>query len=134
MRMSLADLQQKPSGELSRDKIVPATVNPNGRLLFAEQPHVPKRFDWRVGFISTPRRKFEDVAQSASPKYPYGIGIYTPGRISLGKTAELCGLYYDEIIEEIKRRGLQFDFGPRTPDEAELELESVRRHMRRRRR
>ena len=77
-------------------------------------------------------RIFGDIAPSVSPKYPYGIEIYTPGRISLGKTAELCGLYYDEIIEEINRRGLHLDFGPPTPEQANLELESIRRHMRKR--
>lgn len=129
--MSLANSQQNSSGKLFKDGFVPGTVSPNGKILPPEEGQVPKHGIWQIGFVSTTSRKFEDIAPTVSPKYPYGIGIYVPGRISLGKTAELCGLYYNEIIEEIRSRGFHLDFGPRTPEEAELELESIRRHMRR---
>lgn len=130
--MSLAKLQQNSSGKLSIREFVIGTSSPNGKPLFVGMGQVPKHGNWRISFAPTVPSKFEDIAPTASPKYPYGIEIYAPGRISLGKTAELCGLYYDEIIAEIKRRGLHLDFGPRTPEEAERELESIRRHMRRR--
>lgn len=128
--MSLPYLQQDSSGIISKDVLVLGTVTPNGRIRFVEEGQVPQRVVWTLDFVSAPRH-IRDIEASASPKYPSGIGIYVPGRISLGKTAELCGIYYEEIIQESKRRGLHLNFGPETPEEADQELESIRRHIRR---
>jgi len=129
--MNVVISQQDSSGKLFKQSLVPGTVSPNGRMLLAEEGQVSKHGIWEEIFVSTTSRKFEDIAPTVSPKYPYDIGIYAPGRISLGKIAELWGLHYEEMIEAIKRRGLHLDFGPRTPEEADLELESIRKHMRR---
>lgn len=130
--MSFIKLQQSSSGKLSLHKFVGGTANPNGKAFFLGMGQIPKHGNWGMSFTPTIHSKFKDIAPTASPKYPHKIEIYAPGRISLGKTAELCSLYYDEIITEIRSRGLYLDFGPRTPEEAERELGSIRRHMRRR--
>jgi len=130
--MSFDVPDQGSSGKLFDERLLSGTSSPNGKIWFLEKSQVPRLANWRVKFGSPLPRRLQDIRLTASPQYPYGIEIYSPGRISLGKTAELCGLHYDEIIEEIKRRGLHFNFGPRSLEEAKLELESVRRHIRKR--
>lgn len=72
-----------------------------------------------------------EFPQTSSKPYPQGVEFFSSGRISLGKTAELCGKYFDEIVEEIVSRGLPFHFGPSSLEEAEEEVQIIRRHIRR---
>lgn len=76
------------------------------------------------------------VAQSASKKdieeFDKAFELYKQERISLGKAAELCGLYYDEMLAEIKKRELNFFFGPRTLEEAKKGEEVIDKYMRKR--
>lgn len=76
------------------------------------------------------------VAQSASKKdieeFDKAFELYKQERISLGKAAELCGLYYDEMLAEIKKRELNFFFGPRTLEEAKKAEEVIDKYMRKR--
>jgi predicted HTH domain antitoxin len=75
-------------------------------------------------------------AQSASKKdteeFDKAFELYKQERISLGKAAELCGLYYDEMLAEIKKRELNFFFGPRTLEEAKKGEEVIDKYMRKR--
>jgi hypothetical protein len=130
--VSILGLKQDYSGKHSKMKWIAGSQSPNGKMHFMEASRMPAFRSWQLEIGPTPPLRIEGREPTASPKYPFGIDIYSPGRISLGKTAELCGLYYDEIVDEMQRRGLHFHFGPRTLSEAEQELESIRRHMRRR--
>lgn len=66
------------------------------------------------------------VLERALNSYQYGL-------VSLGRAAEMAGLHYDSMINELERRGIQLHFGPATPEEAEQEerrfLETFRRSL-----
>lgn len=74
-------------------------------------------------------REFVLSRASASSRIPDGLEFYEPGRISLGRLAELCGLYYDEVIEKLTQYGKELKFGPETVEEAEKELKLIDQHM-----
>lgn len=98
-------------------------------------PLVGKKIGFHYPIVTTPfvsTTGFRIRTSSASSKSIDGIQFYKPGYVSLGRIAEICGLYYDETIREIANRGLHLDFGPESIEEARQEIESLRRHMRRR--
>ena len=57
-------------------------------------------------------------------------GLYKEGKISLGKAAELCGLYYDELLEELKKRKLPLLLGARKLEEARKEDVALEKYLR----
>jgi len=133
--MNMVNYLESSPDRLFKYGVDNATVNPNGKLRLIEKNNVPRiqtnlaQAVWQVEPV-TPMRKYQESLLSVTPKYPHEIDIYSPGRISLGQTAELCGLFYDEIIQEMKSRGLYLDFGPETLEEAERDLATIRRHLR----
>jgi predicted HTH domain antitoxin len=128
--MNLTTLQES-SGKPLISNIINGSSSPNGRIIFFDRESLrPKSYSWRV-LVASPSNKILDyVKPTISPESLNKIKIYSPGKISLGKTAELCGLFFEEMVEEIKSRGLHFDFGPSAVSEAEEELMLIRKHIR----
>jgi len=48
--------------------------------------------------------------------------------VSLGKIAESLGLYYEELLEKLITQGIPLNFGPSNLEEAEKELEVLRKY------
>ena len=48
--------------------------------------------------------------------------------ISLGKIAESLGLHYEELLEKLITQRLPLNFGPSSLEEAEKELEVLRKY------
>ena len=78
----------------------------------------------------------EDLAMlrpssSLSSEVERALQLYRMGEVSFGKAAELSLLNYDEMMEEVKRRGLALSFGPKTLQEAEEEEQVLKEYLRR---
>lgn len=54
-----------------------------------------------------------------APLIDAAVRRYDAGLISLGRAAEIAGLPYDEMIDEIQRRGKKLRFNPSSLEEAE---------------
>jgi len=51
------------------------------------------------------------------------------GKISLGRMAELLGLYYSELLEKLITQRIPLNFGPSNLEEAEKEIEILRKYL-----
>jgi len=84
------------------------------------------------GFVLVPP---QDLFRNVTPRAPrpptldYIVEEYQLQRISLGRAAELAGLPYTEMLEELRKRGVQLQFGPQTVEEAEEELSAFRKWL-----
>jgi len=94
------------------------------------------RWPYRVMVGSPSLMIIEDLAMlrpssSLSSEVERALQLYRMGEVSFGKAAELSLLNYDEMMEEVKRRGLALSFGPKTLQEAEEEEQVLKEYLRR---
>lgn len=87
--------------------------------------------DWRVKKFQHMRGQEEDwivmrthpyeekYAQPMNISLNAAIGRYEAGLVSLGRAAEIAGLPYDKMMDELYKRGIPLRFGPASLAEAE---------------
>lgn len=129
--MSVAFKFEYSSDELFSKEIKDSDFNPNGKITVNSATKdlvlrglLEKRLE-QLTLVESPT-----ASERHLRKIEQAIELYAGARVSLGKAAELCSMYFDEIIEKVKRRGVKFDFGPRTLEEAEKEAEIIRKYKR----
>lgn len=90
--------------------------NPNGKIIVDQEFGQMPIISWGLLRFSLESEElitvFKPSPPQSSSKPILNTLHYTQGEISLGKTAEMCGMYYDEIVEELIDRGLKLNFGP----------------------
>jgi len=74
-----------------------------------------------------------EASASVASEVERALELYRIGEISFGKATELSTLAYDEMMEEVKRRGLMLSFGPQTLQEAEEEERALKEYLKRER-
>lgn len=81
-----------------------------------------------TGWLTEDLEKHDWFSERSSEFVPFdsrraivdiAIGRYEAGLISLGRAAEIAGLKYDTMLEELGKRGIVPYFGPSSIEEAE---------------
>jgi len=57
------------------------------------------------------------------------VFLYKTGLISSGQAAARCNLSLDQFLREVKRKGLELEFGPESLEEAEDEVRLLREYL-----
>lgn len=57
------------------------------------------------------------------------VGLYSKGEISLGKSAELAGVSYEDMRQILKARGIGIKIGPESVEEGRKEIEELKKRV-----
>jgi predicted HTH domain antitoxin len=90
-------------------------------LKIIEKSLKKRRFSVRI--FPTKQTSSEKVLEEHLP-----LDLLKQGKISSGKMAELLGLRYDELLEKLITQGIPLNFGPSNLEEAEKEIEVLRKY------
>lgn len=84
-----------------------------------------KRFEHLHGhqesWILAPLNPFEERRETEvmSVSLSFALSRYKAGLVSLGRAAEIAGLPYDKMMDELQKHGISLRIGPSSVEEAE---------------